>query len=428
MEQTNSARLTIGERDAIVQPLRAGVVPLTGLNHFQVGREHELASLKCDLDRIAKGGTAIRFIVGDYGAGKTFILNSIKNIALKNGQVVTSTDLSRDKRLSGSRGQSRRLYSSLIRHLSTQARPMRNALDNIVERFVMATLRDAAVSSVTTDEAIAQRLSCFEEMAGGFDFIHVILKYWQGINDNSAPLKTQALRWIKAEFNTQSEARRALGVRTIIGDDNSFDCLKMMAKFIRMAGYNGLVVELDEMTSLCNIDNHQARNNNYDTLLSYINECWLGTSPDLGLFCFSTHEFMNNEKRGIVSHRGLCSRLAPNAFAVNGLTDWSSTVLYLSHFTRAEVQQLLSKLWDIYQSKPDLAFNVNQNDILRFIDYAQQHWGARFQDNPRLTIKTFLDYLAIREYQPSVDCQRLFHSIDPTAALDSMLTDAETVD
>ena len=62
------------ERDAILQSLRAGVVPRIGQQHIQVGRIHELNAMVADVARIADGGSTIRFVIGEYGSGKTFFL------------------------------------------------------------------------------------------------------------------------------------------------------------------------------------------------------------------------------------------------------------------------------------------------------------------------------------------------------------------
>ena len=67
--------IRVKDRDAVVQSLRAGVVPRTGLHLVQVGRAREVASLLDDIGRIAEGSATFRVVVGDYGSGKTFFLN-----------------------------------------------------------------------------------------------------------------------------------------------------------------------------------------------------------------------------------------------------------------------------------------------------------------------------------------------------------------
>ena len=101
------------ERDAIMQALRAGVVPKLGLRHIQVGRAREIEEMIRDMNRIADRGSAIRFIIGEYGSGKTFFMNLVRLIALEKGLVVMFADLAPDRRLHATGGQARGLYAEL---------------------------------------------------------------------------------------------------------------------------------------------------------------------------------------------------------------------------------------------------------------------------------------------------------------------------
>src|SRR6188474_1028780 len=124
------------ERDAIVQSLRAGVVPRSGQQHIQVGRVEEVKALISDLDRIADGGAGIRFVIGEYGSGKTFFLYLIRSIALERKLVTVHADLTPDRRLQATGGQARALYAELMRNLATRAKADGGAVASVVERFV----------------------------------------------------------------------------------------------------------------------------------------------------------------------------------------------------------------------------------------------------------------------------------------------------
>src|SRR4029077_20146379 len=100
----------------------AGVVPRTGQQHVQVGRVEEVKALIVDITRIADGGSAIRFVIGDFGSGKTFFLNLIRSIALEKKLVTIHADLTPDRRLQATGGQARALYSGLVRNLATRAK------------------------------------------------------------------------------------------------------------------------------------------------------------------------------------------------------------------------------------------------------------------------------------------------------------------
>ena len=78
-----STRIRPRERDAVLQSLRAGVVPRSGQAHIQVGRAAEVQALIADITRIADGGAGSRFVIGEYGSGKTFFLHLVQLAGLR---------------------------------------------------------------------------------------------------------------------------------------------------------------------------------------------------------------------------------------------------------------------------------------------------------------------------------------------------------
>lgn len=252
------------DRDAIVQSLRAGVVPRTGHQHIQVGRANEVAALTSDLDRIADGGSGVRFVIGEFGSGKTFFLYLIRAIALRKRLVTVHGDLTPDRRLQGTGGQARALYSELMRNMATRSSPDGGALPAVVERFVATAVSEAHEAGVGTGTVILDRMRSLSEMVGGYDFAQVVEAYWRGHDTGSDVLKGDAIRWLRGEFSTKTDARSALGVRTIIDDAEVYDHLKLTARLVRLAGFGGLLVCLDEMVNLYKMANTRARNSNYE--------------------------------------------------------------------------------------------------------------------------------------------------------------------
>lgn len=246
------------ERDALMQSLRAGVVPRAGQRHIQVGREPEVKALVTDIDRIAGGGSAVRFVIGDFGAGKTFFLHLVRSIALEKKLVTVHADLNPDRRLHSSGGQARGLYAELMRNLATRAKPDGGALSSVVERFISTALAEAQQAGTDPAQIIRMRLAHLAELTGGYDFAEVVGAYWRGHDSGDEQLKSSAVRWLRAEYSTKTEARSALGVRTIIDDSTIHDHLKLMSRFVRLAGYDGLLVCLDEMVNLYKLASTQA--------------------------------------------------------------------------------------------------------------------------------------------------------------------------
>ena len=259
-----TAPISARDRDAIMQALAAGVVPRNGLRHIQVGRSIEVAALLADIERIGNDGAAIRFIVGEYGAGKTFFLNLIRLIALEKKLVTIHADLAPDRRLLGRDGQARGLYAEAVRNMATRTKPDGGALASIMERFLTDAVRDAEATKVSVDKVIDAKLAPLQDEVGGYDYTVVLKAYLRGSENGDDDLKTGALRWIRGEFTTKTEARSVVPVRNIIDDANVYDSLKLLGSFVKIAGYGGLLAVFDEMVNLYKLQHPQTRNANYE--------------------------------------------------------------------------------------------------------------------------------------------------------------------
>ncbi len=341
-------RIRPRERDAVLQSLRAGVVPRVGQRHIQVGRVAEVRALVTDIDRIVDGGSSIRFVIGEYGAGKSFFLNLIRSIALERRLVTAHADLSPDRRLHATGGQARSLYSELMRNLSTRAHPDGSAMTSVVERFVTDSLSASRELEVAPTTVIRERLSSLEELTNGYDFAEVIAAYWRGHDTGNDQLKVDAVRWLRGEFATRTDARAALGVRTIIDDESFYDHLKLFARLVRLAGFDGFLVCLDEMVNIYKLANTQARNSNYEQILRMLNDSLQGTAVGLGLVFSGTPEMLLDTRRGFYSYTALQSRLVENTFANSGLVDLSGPVIRLANLEPEDVFILLRNLRHVY--------------------------------------------------------------------------------
>lgn len=336
------------DRDAVIQSLRAGVVPRSGQHLIQVGRNREIETLVGDIDRIADAGTSFRLVIGEYGAGKTFFLNLVRAVAMERKLVVASADLNPDRRLHASGGQARSLYAELMRNLATRTRPEGGALSGVVEKFIATAKGEAKANNQTTEQVLRCRLEQLTELVNGYDFADVIASYCKGFEEGNERLKSDAIRWLRGEFSTRTDARAALGVRTIVDDSSVYDQLKLMGRFVRLAGYNGLLVCLDELVNLYKMANAQARTSNYEQLLRMLNDSLQGTAVGLGFVLGGTPEFLMDTRRGLYSYSALQSRLAQNTFATDGLVDFSGPVVRLSSLTAEDFYVLLGKVRHVY--------------------------------------------------------------------------------
>ena len=400
------------DRDALIQSLRAGVVPRVGQHLIQVGRVGELDALLKDVDRLADGGAAFRVVIGEYGAGKTFFLNLVRAIAMERKLVTMHADLNPDRRLHASGGQARSLYAELAKNMSTRTKPDGGALQGIVEKFISQAKAEAKTSGDSTENIIQARLNELTEMVNGYDFAHVIAAYCRGFDEGNEQLKADAIRWLRGEFTTKTDARAALGVRTIIDDASVYDQLKLLSRFVRLAGYAGLMVCLDELVNLYKLANTQARNANYEQILRILNDSLQGATQGLGFVLGGTPEFLMDTRRGLFSYPALQSRLAENSFAKSGLVDLSGPVIRLTSLTPEDFYVLLQKLRHVYASGDPQKYLLPDEALPKFMAHCNQRLGEAYFRTPRTTITAFINLLAILEQNPGTDWRELIGSVD----------------
>lgn len=405
-------RIRLKEKDAIIQSLKSGVTPRIGIQHIQVGRVNEVKALYQDIERIAQGGSTFRLIIGDYGSGKTFFLSVIRSIALEKRLVTVHADLAPDRRIHASAGQARNLYSELMRNLATRNKPDGNALTSVVERFVTLARQESENTGQSVDSVINQRLSALTECVGGYDFAQVIASYWKGYEQGQDDLKANAIRWLRAEYSTKTDARNDLGVRTIISDASFYDALKLMSLFVRQAGFDGLLVNLDEMVNLYKLSSTQARVANYEQILRILNDCLQGSAEHIGFLLGGTPEFLFDPRKGLYSYEALQTRLAENNFAQRaGIIDYSSPALHLANLTPEELYILLKNLRHVFASGDTTQYLVPDEALQSFLHHCSQTIGDAYFRTPRSTIKAFIDLLSVLEQHPTLAWQNLIENI-----------------
>lgn len=396
--------------EAIIRALRAGVVPKTGLRHILVNRQQEIKQIKSDFSKVADGSATMRFIIGDYGAGKTFFLNLSRLIALGNNLVVMRADLSLDRRLYATDGKVRALYAEMACNIATRTKPIGGAMSSIVELFINKARSQAEKEGVSTSVVIRQKTADLEEFASGYDFATVVDKYWQGFDRGNDELKNNALRWLRAEYTTKTDARNDLGVRTFINDNNIYDHLKLMSLFVRLAGYKGLVVLLDEMSILCELPLQKSRTSNYEQILLIVNDVLQGGASHIGFLFGGTNEFLSNQRRGLFSYKALRQRLADNSFAKDGLVDFSGPVIKLNSLSKEEFYTLLHYIRQVFQN--NYSITLPDEALKLFMAHCQKRIGNAYFQTPRDSVKAFTDLLAILEQNPNTGWRKVLNMVD----------------
>ncbi len=400
------------ERDGVIQALRAGVVPRLGLQHVQVGRAAEVEQVIRDVERIADGGSAFRVVIGEYGSGKTFFLTLSRSVAVHRRVVTVHADLSPDRRIHATSGQARGLYAELMRNMATLTKQEGGALASVVERFVGEAQKQARACGTEVTDAIAGMLAPVRDMVSGHDFATVVQRYWTASENGDEAGKAAALRWLRGEYALKTEAREALGVRTIIDDATVYDYLKVMGRFVTLAGYDGLLIVIDEMVNLFRLANLQARTSNYEQMLRMLNDTLQGSAGSMGFYFGGTPESLLDTRRGLASYEALRTRLAENAFAKDGLVDLSGPVIRLQALAPEELFVLLRNLRHVFAGGDPSRHAVPDEALEAFMVHCNAKIGAAYFRTPRNTIKAFLDLLAVLEQNPGADWRSLVGSVE----------------
>ena len=407
--------------NTVINSLKGGVVPRVGLPYITVGRETEINALLHDVEIIADGGASFRFIVGKYGSGKSFLLQTIRNYVMDKGFVVVDADLSPERRLQGTKGQGLATYKELIRNMSTKTRPEGGALTLVLDRWLSGVQNEAASESglalddpalaALTERKIREVINALSEMVHGFDFARLLTLYYRAYIAGDDDGKAKVVKWFRGEYTTKTEAKAELGVNIIITDDDWFEYIKLFALFLQKAGYSGLLILIDELVNIYKIPNAVTRQYNYEKLLTMYNDALQGRARNLGIIMCGTPQCMEDTRRGVYSYEALRSRLAEGRFGREGTAkDLLAPVIRLAPLTYEELLVLTEKLAEIHAELFGYEQKLNEADMVGFIQIEFGRIGADVNITPREVIRDFIELLDIVYQNPQTDVQALLHS------------------
>ena len=387
----------------VLNSLKGGVVPRIGLPYITVGRKNEIEALLRDVDIIAEGGASFRFIVGRYGSGKSFLLQTIRNYVMERGFIVADADLSPERRLQGTRGQGLATYRELIGNLSTKTKPEGGALTLVLDRWISTVqseaMREAGLSAddpalaAATDRKIFSVTSSVSELVHGFEFGRLLSNYYRAYVSGDDDMKGKVLRWFRGEYTLKSETREDLGVQMIITDDDWYDYLKLFVVFFRLAGYQGMMIMVDELVNLYKIPNSVTRQYNYEKLLTMYNDTLQGKAKYLGILMGATPQALEDKRRGVYSYEALRSRLAEGRFSRPGARDLLAPVIRLDPLTAEEMLVLCEKLSDMHAGLYGYERTIGTDDLAVFIQTEYGRIGAEEHITPREVIRDFIELM-----------------------------------
>ncbi len=403
----------------VLNSLKGGVVPRIGLPYITVGRKAEIEALLHDVDVIQEGGASFRFIVGRYGSGKSFLLQTIRNYVMDKNFVVVDGDLSPERRLQGSKGQGLATYRELIQNLSTKTRPEGGALTLILDRWINSVQTQVVSEGIASDDpkfeaAVDQKIygviSSLNELIHGFDFAKLLNMYYHAYMSGDDETKAKVVKWFRGEYSHKTEAKKDLGVDIIISDSDWYEYLKLFATFFRQAGYAGLMIMIDELVNIYKIPNAISRQYNYEKILTMYNDTLQGKAKYLGIIMCGTPQAVEDRRRGVYSYEALRSRLASGKFAQESARDMYAPVIRLEPLTAEEMLVLTEKLADMHANLYGYERTITDNDLAQFIKIEYARVGADTSITPREIIRDFIELLDIVWQNPDKKITDLLNS------------------
>ena len=417
MKQTNPPkRIT----STVLNALNGGVVPRVGLEYITVGRDREIDALLRDIDIIADGGAAFRFIVGKYGSGKSFLLQTIRNYATERGFVVVDADLSPERRFVGAKGQGLATFKELMKNMSTKTKPDGGALPLILERWISGIQSAVAAEDGVlpgdpafdrlVEQKVYQVTGNLQGMVNGFEFAKAVLLYYEAYLSGDDSLKSNVLKWFRGEYPTKTEAKRELNINFIVTDDTWYDFLKIFAEFMVYAGYRGMLVLIDELVNLFKIPHSATRQSNYEKILTIYNDVLQGKAQHIGFLIGGTPQCIEDKYKGVFSYEALRSRLSEGRFASDTVKDMLSPIIRLKMLTYEEMYVLIEKLVQMHGQLFSYEPKLTQEELVAFLSAEYNRVGADTHITPREIIRDFIEFLNILYQNPSSTAQEILGS------------------
>lgn len=433
MNPTENKKVPKRIAQTILNSLKGGVVPRIGLPYIAVGRKNEIQALLHDVDIIAEGGASFHFIVGRYGSGKSFLLQTIRNYVMDRGFIVVDADLSPERRLQGTRGQGLATYRELIGNLSTKTKPEGGALTLVLDRWIISVQTQAMQETGFTPEdpaltgAVDQKIyavtAAVSEMVHGFEFARLLSLYYHAYLEGDDDTKGKVVRWFRGEYTLKREAREDLGVNIIITDDDWYEYLKLFAVFFRLAGYTGMMIMIDELVNLYKIPNAITRQYNYEKLLTMYNDTLQGKARYLGILMGATPQAVEDKRRGLYSYEALRSRLTEGKFSRPGARDLLAPVIRLEPLTPEEMLVLCEKLADMHAGLYGYQRTLSTEDLAKFIELEFGRIGADQNITPREVIRDFIELLDLLYQNPALTMEELLQSDEFTYTKSEAVSD-----
>lgn len=388
----------------IVDALRNGTVPQGGLHEYAVGLERHMEAMEEQLERVASGRGQVKFVRGEYGAGKTFLTHLLLETALKKRFVVSNVVISKDTPLH----KMEEVYHEIVANLSTPRRKT-TALKDLLDRWIHR-VEDRLIRLEGFDEddpRLVQRAhEEIETKLGGLAMEHsafaaVLRAYYEANVRGDYALAQQLLGWLSGEKNVSAQVvRKASGVKGSIDHTMVFPFVRILAEIAHQAGRAGFVVVLDEVETITRLPRKDIREQGLQNIRQIVDAVDEGHLPRC-YFVFTGTPAFYDDRRGVPALSPLDERIRledPN----DPFPNYRQAQVALRPFDREKLLTVGRCIRDIYEvARGPLDRSRASDEYLEFLaDRLTDKFGGRVEVVPRQFLRQLVDALdRVKDYE-----------------------------
>lgn len=329
-------RISSEEAKKLISTLRSGTSPIYHADVLTTGRDKELDAFRSALHELENGSGLVRLVTGDFGVGKSLLVQTFKEIALKEDYVIASFQVNNGFRLN----KLDDLYYAIMHHLYLKDKPTTKvSFDDIFDLWVH-NLQNAPYADRKRYEVntVCQELSKYN-----MNFARAFLIFMRGRIQRNQEMMSVACSWLTGEKQIPTELKQKYELVGAVDRTNSIDFLKAFIKLITLLDYSGLIVFIDEVDLVLN-DRSDIRQVAYNNLKQLID---LATSGEMSrvMFVFSGNsDILTDENRGFLSNTPLSQRLN----WTKGTKTSSNSIFWLDSLETSALEVLTKKILKLY--------------------------------------------------------------------------------
>lgn len=416
----------------IIDSLRNGTVPAEGTENIAVGIDEELTEIQDQIERTREDKSAFKFIIGDYGSGKTFFSTSVREMAYDKKFVVSSVVISQETPLH----KFEELYRKIMEGMRTSENKkipafnfileewLLNIEDKVIEIEGLDPYEDSKKFQIEMNKRINEELMIVGSIAASF--ANAIRAFYKAKYEGDTVLAQGAVAWLKGD-NVRAELKSKLGVIGTITRENSFEFFRALLQMIKTAGYEGLMIILDEVETVQKLVRKDMRSAAYENLRFFIDESDRNSFPSCFFLYTGTTDLMESEK-GFKSLEPLYQRIKVEREKGDKFKNLRQPVMFLDGLNRDRLYEVACRVRNIHGQVYSWMPNDKLTDdfIKRLINDMTLGFGGEINIGPRGFLRTLIDildksqmyddYIPSEQFEFNEEVKTMFETVESETA------------